>query len=325
MNCEQVRNLLSDLLDGSLPDAVRTGINGHLQECLSCREEREGLEETLLALRTLPPGKAPAELLERIRRETAREKARGTPLWKKLFLPAHIKIPLEAAAVVLITLLVIGSQNQELPELFSPRPAARMDAAPAANEGGSGKSAVPQRKESGGASAEMAPAPKPLASPSRSAAVGKRETPVRPLDPSPQAALPAQTSLPSVPAQRVSTAGERIEPEAPPPALALPAPLGRMVTIEVSAENRAGLEERIAAAALRLGGSAQMDDAMAGEMPEGSENGMRVRLPAASDAPFLEELSRMGTLPPERDAGGAALSAGFPPGPVAYTVRIRVR
>lgn len=325
MDCEQVRNLLSELLDGTLPDSVRTGVNGHLQECLSCREVREGLEETLLALRTLPSGKAPAELLERVRHGIAREKARETPLWKKLFLPVHIKIPLEAAAVVLITLLVIGTQKQELPELFSPRPAARMDAAPATGEGGSGKPAVTQGKESDGAPTAKAPAPKPHAAGPRSAAVGKREAPSMPADPLPRTALPAQTSLPSVPAQRVSTAGERIDPATPPPTLSRPASGGRVMTIEVSPEKRAGLEERIAAAALRLGGSVQIDAAMTGDVPEDADNGVRVRLPAHSAAHFLDELSRMGTLPPEGDTGSAGLSAGFPPEQVAYTVRIRVR
>jgi hypothetical protein len=322
MDCEQVRNLLSDLLDGSLPDDVRTGVNGHLQECLPCRAEREGLEDTLHALRTLPAGKAPAELLERVRRGIAREQARGAPLWKRLFLPAHIKIPLEAAAVVLITLLVIGTQKQELPELFSPKPAARMDAAPAANEGGSGKPAGPQRKKSGPAPAEKTTAATTPAAGSRSAAVGKREVSSSPTAPSPQTALPPKAALPSVPAQRVSTAGERIEPASPPAGLGRPAPAGRVMTIEVSAENRAGMEERIAAAALRWGGSAQIDDATAGEMAERTENGVRVRLPAHSAAPFLDELSRMGTLPPEGDLG---LSAGMPLEPVAYTVHIRVR
>jgi hypothetical protein len=68
-----------------------------------------------------------------------------------------------------------------------------------------------------------------------------------------------------------------------------------------------------------------VDAAMAGETRETAENGVRVRLPAHSAAPFLDELSRMGTLPQEGDAAGAGLSAGFSPEPVAYTVRIRVR
>jgi hypothetical protein len=138
----------------------------------------------------------------------------------------------------------------------------------------------------------------------------------------------------------VSTDGERIEPAAapgekesasprllaaPPSRLLWPVPFGREVTIEVAAQNRPGLEERIAAAVVRLGGSVQDEPAKAGIDSEGAGDNVRVLLPADSARPFLAELSKLGILPAEGMSGMAVLTAGPSPEVVAYTVRIRVR
>jgi hypothetical protein len=93
----------------------------------------------------------------------------------------------------------------------------------------------------------------------------------------------------------------------------------------VAAQNRPGLEERIAAAAVRLGGSVQDEPAKAGIDSEGAVDIVRVHLPADSARPFLAELSKLGILPAEGMSGMAVLTAGPSPEVVAYTVRIRVR
>jgi hypothetical protein len=295
MECERIQDLLSDFLDGSLPESGRAGVSAHLRECRSCAEAAEGLGNTLRLLRNLPPEKAPPELLDRIRRETAGS-APAKPLWKKLFLPAHVKIPIEAAAAVLLFLLVYSVQKKEMPATGPPPPAARMEAAPPAME----KSAAPH----------------------------------------PQSALPA------VPAQRASTSAERIGPgpltaeeksgkdasqrlfAAPPSRLLRPVPHGREVTLEVAAGDRAGLDERIAAVALRHGGNVirepgtgPADMSAKGPVPDA----LRVRLPVDSAEPFLAELRNLGTVPAGEITGWTDLPAGPSPGMVLYTVRIRVR
>lgn len=309
MDCERVQDSLSDFLEGSLPEIEQAGVTAHLAECLPCKAVKEGLEETLLLLRSLPPRQAPPDLLEGIRRRLAQEETPPEALWKKLFLPAHIKIPLEAAAAIVLFLLVYGAQKGDLPKLFTPPPAAKMDAAPAAPV------ATPEgnvRAVPGASSAETAP---DSGSEDRAPSRG---------DPAPQ----AQSSLPVVPAQRVSTAGERVEPPAaapPPPRIARPASLGGEVTIEVAAQHRAGLEERIAAAAILLGGSAQVMPVPPGGTAESMADAMRVHLPGDAAKPFLAELSKLGTLPEEGMSGWADLPPGAVTEVAAYVVRIRVR
>lgn len=346
MDCESVQNLLSGFLEGSLPEREQGGVTAHLRECLPCKAMKEGLEGTILLLRNLPPRKAPPDLLEGLRRRIAQEEASSRPLWKKLFLPAHIKIPLEAAAAVVLFLLVNGVQIKELPTLFSPRPAARMDAAPAVDEGkakaerdgerarASLRPAEKKVRKAPGATSTVAapesvpgrrPAKQRDGAPGRTARSGP--DPARTTS-SPPAAPRSQSSLPAVPARRVSTAGERVEPPAvapPPSTIVRTVPLGGEVTIEVAAHQRAGLEERIAVAAMRLGGSVQRmpDPSVTGA--ESAADAVRIHLPGDAARPFLAELSKLGTLPEEGMSGWAELPSGPATEIAAYVVRIRVR
>jgi len=59
MNCEQVAELLDDLLDGGVPQAVRAAAEAHLAKCDSCRAVRETLEQARAALAGAPEGAAP--------------------------------------------------------------------------------------------------------------------------------------------------------------------------------------------------------------------------------------------------------------------------
>ncbi|MGB3400909.1 MAG: zf-HC2 domain-containing protein [Candidatus Deferrimicrobiaceae bacterium] len=110
MECTRTWDLLSSYLDGELSDREQEGIADHIRQCSRCAEEERALRETLSLLRSLPAEAAPPELLKRVQLRIGEKTA--VPLWKKLFLPAHIKIPLEAAAVVLVFLLVYGIQKE---------------------------------------------------------------------------------------------------------------------------------------------------------------------------------------------------------------------
>jgi hypothetical protein len=113
---------------------------------------------------------------------------------------------------------------------------------------------------------------------------------------------------------------------APPPSrLHRPLPYGREVWLNVEPGNRAGAEDRIAAAAIRRGGLIEQIVREGGPGTDGAPGMVRVVLPGAAAAGFLEELGRIGTVP----HGGAPAAAGVPEGPrpgtVAYAVRIGVR
>ena len=174
----------------------------------------------------------------------------------------------------------------------------------------------------------------------------------------------AAADLPSVPATLASTSSERIVPNspfsgltadpsgsgapafggrgsadaegsvdsrlsrsfAPPPSRLLrPLPYGRDIVVDVKPESREGAEERIAGAALRLGGIFEWVDRDRGEAARSGSGTVRVILPEAAAARFLEEMGRIGSIPPEGTPEATDRPAGPRPGTVAYAVRIRVR
>ena len=112
---------------------------------------------------------------------------------------------------------------------------------------------------------------------------------------------------------------------APPSRLLRPLPYGRDVVLDVGPDRRDGAEDRIAAAALRLGGFVERIELRRGPGLEEATGTVRVVLPEAAAPRFLEELDRIGTIPPEGKPAAIDLPAGPRAGTVAYAVRIRVR
>jgi hypothetical protein len=168
-----------------------------------------------------------------------------------------------------------------------------------------------------------------------------RETPKEAKEEVPAAPRPrtwTAESLPSVPALRASTDSERIVPVAPSPgSTAGPAaagatafdvrrmPYGRDIAVDVNPEWREGAEERIAEAASRLGGIVERIERESDSERNGAAGTIRVILPEAASAGFIEELRRIGNVPKEYLSSEIDIPAGPRPGTVAYAVRIRVR
>jgi anti-sigma factor RsiW len=359
MECTRTENLLSAYLDGDLPEREREGFAEHLRQCPLCAGEEKALKQTLSLLRNLPAEKAPPELLQRVRHRIGQEKE-TVPLWKKLFLPLHIKIPLEAAAVALIFLLAYGIQKE--------MPATKVASSPPAKEMAATKptpsplAAVERGKPAPGADIQ-AGRRKADASPRLAADVADRKVEAKKAAAPPREEAPFETEQASTPAvavkppllakseipaglaSRVSTEGGTIEPATPrePPAkeapeprgvgeqlarLEKPSPYGKEVTIEVARDDRIGMEDRITALALRLGGGVRGGGTFTASSPREIKilsEIMQVSIPADSEDDFLKELGRMGTIPPEGMPGKTDTSAGSSSRTVIYTVRIRVR
>jgi hypothetical protein len=101
-------------------------------------------------------------------------------------------------------------------------------------------------------------------------------------------------------------------------------PYGRDIAVDVTPESREGAEERIAEATLRLGGVVERIERENESTGKGVGT-VRVIVPEDAAAGFLDELRRIGTVPPERPPSAIDIPAGPRPGTVAYAVRVRVR
>jgi len=106
MTCHDAREQLSALIDDALGAAERGAVEGHLATCAECRRELERLRDTVALLRAVEPARAPAGFLDRVL-EAARPKPWPRRLFRALLLPWPVKLPIEAAAIVLVAVGVV--------------------------------------------------------------------------------------------------------------------------------------------------------------------------------------------------------------------------
>jgi hypothetical protein len=223
-NHDDIRKLLSAYCGDDLGSAERVRIEEHLAGCAACRAELADLQTALRLIRTTPEAEPPAWLAKRIMARV-RDQQREKRSWlQRIFFPLHVKLPIEAAALLLVcvsgyylarnveTELNQQSSQQEIPtaapETGKPAEAPRKEA-PAAVPSipGPPPAARKHRQE------ETAPARPPA--PERADQVVPQQEPESPGKPSP---LPA--FAPAPPAMQE----ERVAPPAAAPYGAFPLP-----------------------------------------------------------------------------------------------------
>lgn len=121
MECTRVKELLSEYIDGSLDASVSTEVNDHVSVCNDCKEELATLKAMVEELATLEPVRAPADFLKKIH-ERMEPRFRLHRIIRKLFVPFHIKIPLELAAAATMAILVIAVLNIQQAEKIAQIP-----------------------------------------------------------------------------------------------------------------------------------------------------------------------------------------------------------
>ena len=123
MTCDDARDLFSALVDDAVSSEERDALDAHLAVCPDCRRELEGFQRTVALVRATPPVRAPAGFVDRVL-AAARPVPWYQRLARRLFIPLPVKLPLEAAAIVLVTFLAVHLYR-ETPDLQqASRPAA---------------------------------------------------------------------------------------------------------------------------------------------------------------------------------------------------------
>ncbi|MBI1737285.1 MAG: zf-HC2 domain-containing protein [Candidatus Rokubacteria bacterium] len=115
MTCADARERFSDLVDDRLAAADRITLDAHLGGCAACRRELKRFRATVALVRSIEPARAPAGFVDRV---TAA--ARPRPWWRRVadgaFFPLPIKLPIEAAAILLVG-VGVAYLFQRTPEL----------------------------------------------------------------------------------------------------------------------------------------------------------------------------------------------------------------
>lgn len=116
MACDEIRERLSEYIDGYLSRPEAAKVRGHLLNCASCRQELKALARTVQALRSLPEQPAPAGFALRLEARLAAERSTGWRRWVSWLDRSLASLPLKpmtavaAAVFVLIFLLSTGNQ-----------------------------------------------------------------------------------------------------------------------------------------------------------------------------------------------------------------------
>jgi hypothetical protein len=116
MKCAAVLELLSEYIDGTLDAKTRREVEKHIAACEHCKQELASLRTMVQELGALDPVKPPADFLEKIH-DRIEQRSGFKKILGKLFVPFHIKIPLELAAAATVSILVVLVLNIQEPEI----------------------------------------------------------------------------------------------------------------------------------------------------------------------------------------------------------------
>jgi len=119
MGCREIREQISEYLDGRMSPADRQEMEAHLFSCADCRKEYEALLATARLLRAMPEMPAPEGFLESVRDRIERDKV--VPLWSRAANRINEglnKVPLRAmtvaASVVLVILVTLVATHNDV-------------------------------------------------------------------------------------------------------------------------------------------------------------------------------------------------------------------
>jgi hypothetical protein len=115
MNCHEARDFFSAKADDLLTAEQRAALDAHLRGCADCPREWERFRQTVSLLHSVGEARAPAGFASRVI-EAARREPWHRRLIRGVSPPLRVRLPLEVAALVLVSTLAILLYRQT-PEL----------------------------------------------------------------------------------------------------------------------------------------------------------------------------------------------------------------
>jgi len=115
VTCHETRERLSGLLEEALDASERAEVGAHLDACPDCRRELDQLRATVSLLSRVERPRAPVGFVDRVM-AAAHPVPWHRKLGRRLFLPLGIKLPVQAAAMLVIAVLGVYLL-QRTPEL----------------------------------------------------------------------------------------------------------------------------------------------------------------------------------------------------------------
>jgi hypothetical protein len=117
MKCTNIREKVSEYIDGIISPEEKNLIEGHLQSCEECNEYFADMRKTVEHVHNLEEIEPPAWLTQKVMAKIRSEVVPKKGILERLFCPLYIKLPLQAAVAVLLavtTLYVFKTMQPEM-------------------------------------------------------------------------------------------------------------------------------------------------------------------------------------------------------------------
>lgn len=102
MKCKDIQKRLSAYIEKAVSPQQKTAIDAHLKKCKGCRQDLADLKKTVAYVQQLEEVEPPRWLAQRVMAQVRKEAEAKVGILKRLFYPIHIKLPLEAIALIFI-------------------------------------------------------------------------------------------------------------------------------------------------------------------------------------------------------------------------------
>lgn len=116
MKCGQIQKMLPACLDGILSKTETALVENHLAACDSCRASFKEYQRARQRLKKLEEVEPPPGFAQKIMARIEQEEGKKGGLLRKLFYPLHIKVPIQAVAMVVIAVLAIQTYRSVEPQ-----------------------------------------------------------------------------------------------------------------------------------------------------------------------------------------------------------------
>jgi hypothetical protein len=107
MNCDEIKKLLSEYVDGVLDEKTKALVEAHLSTCRDCKEELASLKRLVNELGSLESVAPPRDFLNQLH-ERMEQRSWFSKILRAMFVPMRLKIPLEFAGAAAMAILVFS-------------------------------------------------------------------------------------------------------------------------------------------------------------------------------------------------------------------------
>lgn len=140
MECGEVQKRLSAYIEKAVSPKQKALMDAHLKGCKRCKGALADLKKTIKYVQKLEEVEPPAWLVRKVMAQVRSEAEAKRGIWQRLFFPFHIKIPLEALALVFIAVGTIYVFKAMGPEMrLAQAPVEQKETAPPAFVPGKGE------------------------------------------------------------------------------------------------------------------------------------------------------------------------------------------